>query len=129
MATADDVTTDEVLGDPGEHTVEDVLAAFADATPEQIEAAKELEAAGKGRKTIAEYAPPRAPEPQEHPEAEEPRFSRERILSEEGPGITGRSMSEIAGALHDSPGEDFTRSEVDKLVQRFYDRDLTSQEA
>lgn len=45
------------LADPGSFTVEEVLAAFEDATPEEIEAAQAAEADGKNRKGIVEYEP------------------------------------------------------------------------
>lgn len=45
------------LLDPGSFNVDDVLEAFAGATPEEIAEAQAREAAGKNRKGIVEYEP------------------------------------------------------------------------
>jgi hypothetical protein len=100
-----DPTDAEILAAPSDYTVEQVTAAFADATPEQIAEAQALERAGKNRSTITGYSLPVADE--------EPSFARERILSPvEGPAITGIPYPVIAGALAGDDASQFTRTEV-----------------
>lgn len=109
---------EEVLADPGSHTVEQVVAVLSRSTPGQIEAAKALEAEGQARKGIAEFELP-----QETPPANEPTFSRERVLDrEEGPRIVGASHPAIVGALHDDDTEQFTRAQITRKVEEFLAR-------
>ena len=107
----------DVLGDPDAHTVEEVLAAFATSTPGDIAASKELEAAGQDRKGIADWA---APTPERAPN--EPTFTLARILGGDGQKITGQPRHVIVGALYGDQRTEFTRDEVNLLVQRFFDR-------
>lgn len=116
-------TTDEqVLADPGAHTVEQVLAAFGGATPEQIAETQALEADGKGRAGIADYKLPVADD--------ETRYPRERIFDVmEGPRITGLPYPVIVGALDGDDGGEFTRTEVRAKAEAFRSRTVHTEEA
>ena len=110
-----DTSSADILANPSEHTVEQVLSAFEAAAPEDIANTQALEAAGKGRKSITEYALP-------VPDAE-PRFARERVLHPiEGPRITGLKFSVIAGALDGDDSDTFSRPEVAAKAEAFLPR-------
>lgn len=115
------ITDEQVLSDPGEHTVDEVVGVFGRASAEQIDGAKALEAAGQGRKGILEYEPkpPPAAEPYD-PTKEE--FSRERLLGSEGSAITGHRRATIVGALHGDEADTYTRDEVLKRIDEFLKR-------
>lgn len=121
-------TDEQVLADPGDYTVDEVLDAFSRSTPLQIADAKELEADGAGRKGISEFEP-RPPAPPAPPDPAQQVFSRERLLDRvEGPSITGQSHPTIVGALHGEDGSEFTRAQVEKLVSSFHKREVPTQE-
>jgi hypothetical protein len=113
-----DSTDELVLEEPGEFTVDEVLEVFGRSTPQQVEAAKELEREGKDRAGISGWTPP-APE---QSAGDEPRFTRERLLSREGEQIAGHPHTVIAGALYDEQGEDFTRAEIQAKAEAFLNR-------
>lgn len=111
-------TDEQVLADPSAYTVDQVLDVFRRSTPGQVDAAKELEADGKARASIADYLPP-PPEP----DPIEERYSRDRIIDrEEGPRIAGVKHPVIVGALDGNDNETFTRTELSALVDAFTNR-------
>lgn len=121
-------TDAQVLANPGDFTVEEVLATFSRSSQEQIDDAKAVEAAGGGRKGIAEFEP-RPPAPPEPPDPAKQVFSRERLLDRvEGPRITGHPHPTLVGALYEDDGAEFTRAQVEKKVAAFLDRDVPTEE-
>jgi hypothetical protein len=119
-------TADQILSDPGAYTVDEVTAALADATPEQTQETKALEAAGKQRVGILDYQPP-------VPEPEQPKYARARILDpSEGPLIVGHidalgrtaTHPDIVGALDGNDSELFTGDEVRAAIGEFLTRPL-----
>lgn len=113
-------TDEQVLADPGDYTVDEVIDVFSRSTPEQVAAAQGLERDGRNRKGVVEYTAP-ALEPSADPDA--PRFARERLLDpNEGEAIVGAKYSHIVGALHGDNGADFTvdevRAKIDVLMNR-----------
>jgi len=60
------------------------------------------------------------PEPDPEPVVEEDRFSRERVLGDDGPALTGVDPWIIAGALAKSSAKSFTRDELKDLVEDFH---------
>jgi len=53
---------------------------------------------------------------------DEPRFSRERLLSREGEQIAGYPHTVIAGALHGADADEFTREEIQAKAEAFLKR-------
>lgn len=116
-----DPTQTEILADPSAFTVEQVLAAFEDATPTQVAEAQALEADGKNRSGITNFKLPVADD--------EPRFARDRILSRsEGPRITGLPYPLIVGALDGDDADEFTRTEVQAKADAFRSRTIPTEE-
>lgn len=68
--------------DPADHTVDEVLGYFAGTSPEEVARVQAAEAAGKDRKTIADYT---VPAPPDH-EAEN--AQRARDVAQGAPGAT-----------------------------------------
>jgi hypothetical protein len=55
-------------------------------------------------------------------------FTRDRVLGERGDLIVGAPHHVLAGALSLSDAEDFTRGELQELVDEFLGRAVTSEE-
>lgn len=114
---------EEVLADPESFTVEQVVAVFARSSDDDVVAAQKLEKDGKARATLLNFARPTG-----HDDGE-PRFSRERVLGPEGgqilPSVQGYVL---AGAIHESDAQEFTRSELHSLVDAFLARPVQTEE-
>ena len=115
-------TDEQVLADPGSFTVEQVTSVFERTADDAVVAAKQLEADGEGRKGIVGWERPAA----RH--QGEPEFSRERLLSADGPLITGHPRYVIVGALHGVERETFTREQIAKTINEFLEREVETPE-
>lgn len=119
-------TDDQVLADPGDFNVAEVVEVFARSSAEEVADAKAIESEGKNRTGIMEWAPPTENAPQAPAEG---RFSRDRVLSrDEGPRITGYPYHVIAGALAGDDRADFSREEIAAKVERFVHRSTARKE-